>query len=195
MFFVKEFKSQKKFKEFLNNSSESYFYKTELFTKKIFFERLHVTFFEIDDIISFCEEHLKIIIKDILLSKDYEIFFSSHNKQILIMLDVKDLTLNINIFEFIFILENLLHTYISRKFQNNFKIIIAFNYNESILFESLRKIVNKVLLSQKDYILPVMNKNQRKLVHKSILKLQNLISKSIGPENARQIVIKYTNKK
>ncbi|WP_253301542.1 hypothetical protein [Spiroplasma endosymbiont of Phyllotreta cruciferae] len=90
------------------------------------------------------------------------------------MLDVKDLTLNINIFEFIFILENILHTYISRKFQNNFKIIIVFNYNESILFESLRKIVNKVLLSQKDYILTVMNKNQRKLVHKSILKLQKL---------------------
>ncbi|UNF61296.1 MULTISPECIES: R3H domain-containing nucleic acid-binding protein [Spiroplasma] len=40
-----------------------------------------------------------------------------------------------------------------------------------------------------------MNKNQRKLVHKIILKLQNLISKSIGPENARQIVIKYSNKK
>ncbi len=75
MFFVKEFKSQKKFKEFLNNSSESYFYKTELFTKKIFFEQLHVTFFEIDDIISFCEERLKIIIEDILLSKDYEMFF------------------------------------------------------------------------------------------------------------------------
>ncbi|WP_241969952.1 hypothetical protein [Spiroplasma poulsonii] len=70
--------------------------------------------------------------------------FSYHNKQILIMLDVKDLTLNINVFEFIFILENPLHTYISWKFKNNFKITIAFNYNESILLESLRKIINKV---------------------------------------------------
>ncbi|WP_419334580.1 hypothetical protein [Spiroplasma endosymbiont of Sarcophaga variegata] len=118
MLFVKEFKSQKKFKKFLNSSSKTYFYKTELFTKNIFFERLHVTLFEIDDIITFCEERLKIIIEDILLSKDYEMSFSYHNKQILIMLDVKDLTPNINVFEFIFILENLLHTYISRKFQN-----------------------------------------------------------------------------
>ncbi|WP_283271844.1 R3H domain-containing nucleic acid-binding protein [Spiroplasma sp. SV19] len=111
------------------------------------------------------------------------------------MLDVKDLNLNFNIFEFILILENLLHTYISRKFQNDFKITIGFNYSEAMLLESLRKIANKVLLSQKDYILPVMNKSQRKLVHKGILKFQNLISKSIGPENARQIIIKYSTKK
>jgi len=36
MLFVKEFKSQKKFKKFLNSSSKTYFYKTELFTKNIF---------------------------------------------------------------------------------------------------------------------------------------------------------------
>ncbi|WP_425380010.1 R3H domain-containing nucleic acid-binding protein [Spiroplasma endosymbiont of Stenodema calcarata] len=149
MLFVKEFKSQKKFKKFLNNSGKNYFYKKTVFTKRFFFEYLRVTFFEIDDIMSFCEEHLKLIIKDILLSEKYEMSFSYYNKQILITLDIKDFNFKVNIFDFVFILENLLHTYVSRKFQNNFKIIIAFNYDESMLIESLQKVINKILLSKK----------------------------------------------
>ncbi|QJU62468.1 R3H domain-containing nucleic acid-binding protein [Spiroplasma citri] len=187
MIFIKKFKSQKKIREFLNNSSKNFFYKTELSTKW-FFQRIELTFFEINDIISFCKEHLDSIINDILLTKDYEMSFSYYNKQFLI-------TLNINIFDFVFILETLLHTYVSRKFQNDFKFIIIFNYDKLMLMEAVQSVVNRVLSSKKEQLLPVMNKEQRKLVHSNVLKFPEVISKSIGSENTRQIILKYNYKK
>ncbi|WP_348735854.1 R3H domain-containing nucleic acid-binding protein [Spiroplasma endosymbiont of Ammophila pubescens] len=194
MIFIKKFKSQKKIREFLNNSNKNFFYKTELSTKW-FFQRLEVTFFEINDIISFCKEHLGSIIKDILLTKDYEMSFSYSNKQFLITLNIRGFKININIFDFVFILETLLHTYISRKFQNDFKFIIIFNYDKLMLLEAVQSVVNRVLSSKKDQLLPVMNKEQRKLVHSNVLKFPEVISKSIGSENTRQIVLKYNYKK
>ncbi|WP_424526221.1 R3H domain-containing nucleic acid-binding protein [Spiroplasma endosymbiont of Glossina fuscipes fuscipes] len=64
-----------------------------------------------------------------------------------------------------------------------------------MLFEGLQNAINKVLTSKKEQILPVMNREHQKLVHKNVLKFPEVISKSIGAKNNREIVLKYNYKK
>ncbi|AHF61559.1 hypothetical protein P344_07090 [Spiroplasma mirum ATCC 29335] len=192
---IKIFKNYEEIKKYLNTLSDKHYYNVENTVKKFFSKKITVLIYQIQDVTTVVDQWLRGIFQNILLINNSEMFFS-----------VKSRTINIRILfcqqndsydNLVEILTNLMHVYISRKFQNNFYLNIQLQNIKNEFLLLINKWANEVVQTKNELILPALPLEKRKIVHQVISRFTHLTSKSIKINNSddKKIIIKYKTTK
>ncbi|WP_368486432.1 R3H domain-containing nucleic acid-binding protein [Spiroplasma sp. DGKH1] len=188
---IKIFKNYEEIKKYLNTLSDKHYYNVENTVKKFFSKKITVLIYQIQDVITVVHQWLQDIFQNILLINNSEMFFS-----------IKSRTINIRILfcqqsdnydNLVEVLTNLMHVYISRKFQNNFYLNIQLQNIENEFLLLINKWANEVVQTKNELMLPALPLEKRKIIHQVISRFPQLTSKSIKINNSgdKKIIIKY----
>ena len=143
------------------------------------------------------------------IKQDISDFFNKMGFPVEIELFVQDETLKIDLKseqpqiligekgKILLCLQRVLHSMLSRKFENRFYLDLDINdYKKKktiYLKEMANQIGDEVALNKQEKVLPPMPAYERRLIHLELSERKNITTQSIGTEPERRIVIRPMN--
>ena len=143
------------------------------------------------------------------IKKDIQDFFDKMGFLVEIELSVQDQTLKIDLKaeqpqiligekgKILLCLQRVLHSILSRKFENRFYLDLDINdYKKKktiYLKEMANQIGDEVALSKQEKVLAPMLAYERRLIHLELSNRENITTESIGTEPERRVVIRPMN--